>query len=148
LLDAAIRYPMGNGLGGGGTSLPYFLRGEVDAPLIVENEYGRILLELGLPGLCVWLGFLAWALVRKPYWPGDEMEFGRRLAWFTCLLAASIAVTGIGTFTAIPGSALLFLLMGWMASRPIPFQERTQRTIGARWTDGALQTRRFTAMNG
>jgi hypothetical protein len=128
LVEAAIRYPMGNGLGGGGTSLPYFLRSEVDTPLVIENEYGRIILELGLPGLFMWLGFLGWALVRKPTWPGDEWEFGRQLAWCVALLNAAMAVTGIGMFTAIPGSALLFLLLGWMCSRSSPVRRRILST--------------------
>ncbi len=130
LLEAAIQYPMGNGLGGGGTSLPYFLRSEVDAPLILENEYGRIMLELGLPGLCMWMGFLVWALARRPFWPGDELELGRQLAWCMALLDAAIAVTGIGMFTAIPGSALLFLLIGWMSSRPCPARRHTLPPVG------------------
>src|SRR5579872_1042459 len=40
-------YPMGNGLGGGGTSIPYFLEGEVRNPIGMENEYARILGEQG-----------------------------------------------------------------------------------------------------
>ncbi len=129
ILEAAAKYPMGNGLGGGGTSLPYFLRSEVDAPLIIENEYGRIVLELGIPGLVLWLAFVVWALGRKPSWPGDDWECGRQLAWFSCLLGALTAITGIGLFTAIPGSALFFLLMGAMASSSVRSRPRPTRII-------------------
>jgi hypothetical protein len=134
-IDAAAQYPMGNGLGGGGTSLPYFLRSEVDAPLVIENEYGRIMLELGIPGLCMWLGFLIWALGRKPIWPNDGSEFGKQLAWFICLLEACLAVTGIGLFTAIPGSAIFFLLLGWISSRPLPSRLLLEQAVGCGSTD-------------
>jgi hypothetical protein len=129
-LDAAIQYPMGNGLGGGGTSLPYFLQAQADIPMTIENEYARIMLEEGLPGLCLWLGFLVWALARKPSWPGYEWEFGRQFAWFTCWLYALIAVTGTGAFTSIPGSTILFLLLGWMSSSIVPRAD-TQRKLAS-----------------
>ncbi len=130
-LEAATHYPMGNGLGGGGTSLPYFLRSEVDAPLIIENEYGRILLELGLPGLSLWLAFLTWALAYGERGPRDEWESGRRLAWFTCLLSACVAISGIGMFTSIPGSSILFLLMGWISARNAPSRFETLHSIAS-----------------
>src|SRR5260370_2815203 len=37
--DAAIKYPMGNGLGGGGTSIPYFLQDRLRNQVALENEY-------------------------------------------------------------------------------------------------------------
>src|SRR5439155_5194621 len=40
-IDGLMKYPMGNGLGGGGTSVPYFLRDRVQSPVLIENEYGR-----------------------------------------------------------------------------------------------------------
>src|SRR4029077_630072 len=50
-LEILFEYPMGNGLGGGGTSTPYFLQGLVRNPIGIENEYGRILAEQGVIGL-------------------------------------------------------------------------------------------------
>jgi hypothetical protein len=138
-LDAAMEYPMGNGLGGGGTSLPYFLKAEADIPMSIENEYARIMLEEGLPGLCLWLGFLLWAVARKPSWPGDEWEFGRRFAWFTCCLYALIAVTGTGAFTSVPGSAILLILMGWMSSHSILPGEKAQQKLGSASHDQRVQ---------
>ena len=58
-------YPMGNGLGGGGTSIPYFLVSEVRSPIGMENEYSRILLEQGIIGLLIWIGFIGWVLSRR-----------------------------------------------------------------------------------
>ena len=59
-LQQAADYPLGNGLGGGGTSIPYFLQDRLVNQLIIENEYARIMLELGIPGLCIWLAFIFW----------------------------------------------------------------------------------------
>ena len=56
---------MGNGLGGGGTSMPYFLESQVRHPVQIENEYGRIMLEEGLPGLALWLGLILWTVTRR-----------------------------------------------------------------------------------
>jgi hypothetical protein len=33
-------------------------------PVAVENEYARIMLEQGLPGLALWLAFIFWTLTR------------------------------------------------------------------------------------
>jgi hypothetical protein len=38
-LDILLEYPMGNGLGGGGTSIPYFWEANVRRPVGLENEY-------------------------------------------------------------------------------------------------------------
>src|SRR5439155_6714444 len=43
--DSISTYPIGNGLGGGGTSVPYFLQGRLEKPVVLENEYARIALE-------------------------------------------------------------------------------------------------------
>ncbi|HKX30937.1 MAG TPA: hypothetical protein VJ302_24820, partial [Blastocatellia bacterium] len=64
--DLIVRYPMGNGLGGGGTSLPYFLQNRVKNLPLMENEYARLLLEQGVPGLCLWITFLIWVFFRRP----------------------------------------------------------------------------------
>ena len=50
-IELVRRFPLGNGLGGGGTSVPSFLQDRIRNPVMMENEYRGILLELGLPGL-------------------------------------------------------------------------------------------------
>ena len=50
-IELVRTYPLGNGLGGGGTSVPYFLQDRIRNVVMMENEYARILLELGIPGL-------------------------------------------------------------------------------------------------
>ena len=54
--DLLIEHPFGNGLGGGGTSLPYFLENRVRHRVLMENEYARIMLEQTCIGLCIGSG--------------------------------------------------------------------------------------------
>ena len=117
-LELAVEYPMGNGLGGGGTSMPYFLQGRVVPPLFfMENEYARIVLEQGMLGLCLWVAFIAWALGRSTTHPDDEWLMGRRLFWVTCAMFFATGMIGKGLLTSIPGTALFLLGTGLIAVR-------------------------------
>ena len=125
-------YPMGNGLGGGGTSIPAFLVDRIHRPVMMENEYGRIALEQGLVGLALWLSFLFWFTVSSAVFAKTPWQSGRRAAWVCCLVYFLIGPIGIGLFTSIPGSLTLFLLMGWVSVKPaIDRPERDEfRPIG------------------
>lgn len=116
--DAIRAYPLGNGLAGGGTSVPYFLR-STQSPLVMENEYARIGIEQGLPGLTLWLVFLAWAFLR---WPrgADEWGLGRMLAWVCCGVFFFTGLTGIGLLSSVPQTVLMLVLMGWFLASPPP----------------------------
>lgn len=142
LLSYAVEYPLGNGLGGGGTSMPYFLRDRVRDAVSVENQYGTIMLELGLPGLVLWLSALGWVLLRagranKGSWTMTKRT--GRLATFCYVVAGTI---GTGMFTSVPQSCLLLLTMGWLtvdeeqpqgpvgqaaARKPFPASRETER---------------------
>jgi len=113
--EILIEYPMGNGLGGGGTSIPYFLEGQVRNPIGMENEYARILSEQGIIGFLIWASFLIWFL-----WHG-RAAFGnvpwgiaRKLTWCTALLAMGTGMIGTGLLTSIPETMLLMVGMGWV----------------------------------
>lgn len=123
-LDLAVEYPMGNGLGGGGTSMPYFLQGRVNAPLYyMESEYARIVLEQGVFGLCLWVAFIVWAFTRRTTRRTDEWFIGRRLLWVVCASFFATGMIGTGLLTSIPGTALLLVGLGWVAVRqPQPQQ--------------------------
>jgi O-antigen ligase len=114
--EILMEYPMGNGLGGGGTSIPYFLEGQVRNPIGMENEYALILAEQGIIGLVLWLSFIGWFLFqfRRAFAKGPWAT-GRRIAW--CLAAFWLATAWIGTglFTSIPGTVMQLLAMGWTA---------------------------------
>jgi hypothetical protein len=120
-LELAVKYPLGNGLGGGGTSLPYFLRDLLTNPIGLENEYSRILLEQGWPGLLLWIVFVFWVFDRRPVNPRDPWHLGQRLLWYSCMASFALGMLGVGLLTAIPQTTLLFLGIGFLTTRqPLP----------------------------
>jgi len=113
-VDALHDYPMGNGLGGGGTSIPYFLQDRVKDSVTIENEYGRILLETGIPGLLIWLIFIFWTFARTV--PDGEWVLALRLTRNVLAISFATAVIGTGLLTWIPGTPLVFAFMGWITT--------------------------------
>ncbi len=109
-----VQYPMGNGLGGGGTSMPYFLQGQVRNPIGMENQYAAILSEQGVIGLFIWLAFVGWFFLRvRVAFAKGPWATTRRMLW--CLTAVILATGWIGTgmLTSIPGTVLMMLAIGW-----------------------------------
>jgi predicted permease len=82
----------------------------------IESEWGRIVLETGLVGLAAWIAFLIWAFTRPHPKRDDGASLAFRLAWFLCLTFFATGFIGIGLFTSIPSTAILLILVGWMAS--------------------------------
>jgi len=113
--EILVEHPMGNGLGGGGTSLPYFLQSQVRNPIGMESEYARILSEQGIIGLLLWVGFIAWVLTRVSGLPKDSCYAGRRLAWLACVLYFGTGLIGVGLLTSIPQSLLMLVCVGWIS---------------------------------
>lgn len=127
--ELAVQYPFGNGLGGGGTSIPYFLQGRIQNPVIMENEYARIMLEQGIFGLCLWIAFILWLISRYRGNRSDSWHQGRQLAWCACVISFGIGLLGIGLFASVPQTCLLLITAGWVAARePVPALERENRT--------------------
>jgi len=122
--EIAGQYPFGNGLGGGGTSIPYFLQNRIINPVLMENEYARIMLEQGIMGLLIWIVFILWLLTRRDTDPHDSWYLGRRLALIACAASFATGLIGTGLLTSVPHSSLLFLLVGWVGAR----QPRTELT--------------------
>lgn len=120
--DLVDQYPFGRGLAGGGTSIPYFLQDRYQANFVLENEFARILLEQGLPGLFMWLLFMAWVMIKGFSPPDDEWRLSRRLVLATVSSYFVLALTGIGLLTSIPQSVILLLGVGWITTRP-PVQQ-------------------------
>jgi hypothetical protein len=113
-IDVARTYPLGNGLGGGGTSIPYFLQSRIRNSVSIENEYARILLEQGIPGVLIWLTFLAWLFTRShPCEPGAQ--FSRTLIKVAGAGSFATGLIGVGLLTSIPGTAIMLLSLGWVA---------------------------------
>lgn len=118
-LDLLEEYPLGNGLGGGGTSVPYFLQSRLRDPIVMENEYARILLEQGIPGLVLAIAFLIWVFSRRTINPSQTHYLCRRLAWVAAAAYFAIGLLGVGLLTSVPQSGLLLLATGWIAVRPL-----------------------------
>jgi hypothetical protein len=115
-LELLIQYPMGNGLGGGGSSIPYFLEGQVRNPIGLENQYALILCEQGIIGLLLWIGFLGWYVSRCGVaFKSGPWANSRRLAWCMTTFLFGTAWLGTGLLTSIPGTVVLLLAMGWTA---------------------------------
>jgi hypothetical protein len=115
--DLLFQYPLGNGLGGGGTSLPFFLQDRVRDRVTMENEYARILLEQSVIGLCLWVAFIGWFVSRRFSAARTGWQMGEHLAWIACCLYFGSAMIGTGLLTSIPQTALLLICAGWVSSR-------------------------------
>ncbi len=113
-IDLVAHYPLGNGLGGGGTSIPYFLQGRVRNSVSMENEYARIALEQGIPGVLAWTLFLVWLFTRNPA-AADAWFLSRRLIRVVGATMFASGLLGTGLLTAIPSTAVLLITMGWVA---------------------------------
>lgn len=109
--DIVLEYPLGAGLASAaGTSVPFFLSGMAQPAIGMENEYGRLALELGVPGLLLWLVFLGWSLwLRRP---PSSSSFAIQGGWAVALVMWASAFIGTGMLTAIPGTVLLLAMMG------------------------------------
>ena len=114
VLEAALEYPFGVGIGGGGTSIPYFLQDEILEPVAAENEYIRIMLEEGVLGLILWIVFIIWMLTRQSAMH-LKVAPGRKLARFIALTYFAMACLGTGMMTSVPSSALMLAAAGWAA---------------------------------
>jgi hypothetical protein len=114
-LELLVEYPMGNGLGGGGTSVPYFLQSRIAESVGIENEYSRIMLEQGVPGLALWVGFILWILTRPVPHPSERWYLGQWLARIAITFDFMDGLMGLGLLTSIPATATLMLFAGWTA---------------------------------
>jgi hypothetical protein len=129
-------YPMGNGLAGGGTSIPYFLQERARPAIGLENEYSRIMLEQGIPGLFIWGLFIVWVVCRLPGGPRTSWQPARTLTWVTTCAAFVSAFIGTGMLTSVPQSMLFLLAAGWIAVRPPSEDLADARLVSwpVRWT--------------
>lgn len=113
-LEILSEYPMGNGMGGGGTSIPYFLEGQVRHPVATENEYTRILCEQGIIGLLLWIAFVLWYVSRgRGAFSKGNWATSRRTLFGLSAFVLCTAWIGNGLLTTIPNTALTMLAIGW-----------------------------------
>ena len=119
LFDTLQKYPLGNGLGGGGTNLPYFLQGQIINPVHLENEYATVALEQGLPGLFLWLAFILWIFTRGGPNPLERWYLGRWLARLTIATWFAGGVIGTGMLNGIPATVISLMQVGWIVAPQI-----------------------------
>ena len=131
-LQLMTEYPLGNGLGGGGTSIPYFLQPLLKDPVGLENEYARIVAEQGIPGLLLWLAFIVWVFTRPVPRHLDPWYTGRWLARLFCAISFAAAPLGTGLLNAVPQTALLLLFTGWIAAPRVSGAQRSAMVAGRR----------------
>jgi hypothetical protein len=133
-IDAAFAHPLGIGLGAAGTSIPYFLKKRLTGDqILIENEYARIMLEQGLPGLFLWLAFIAWILTRPPPKRRDPWRLARRLAYCAAGMFLATGIFGLGLLSWIPGTAELLILIGWICApnkAPVTLSRRAPAQFG------------------
>jgi hypothetical protein len=119
--DLLVEYPFGDGLGSGGTNVPGFLLDRVPPVARLESEYSRLLLEQGVIGLGLWVGFIAWLLWRGLRRQRAQPEISRLLCLVCVAAFFASGLIGIGLFVSIPASAFLFIQIGILLSeRPRP----------------------------
>ena len=118
--EILYEYPMGNGLGGGGTSMPYFVADLVRQPVMMENEYSRILLETGIIGLAIWVAFIVWFIVGSEAFSAGPWKSGRVLGWVSSMGYFGVGMIGIGMMTAVPQTVLMLLSVGWVSAAQAP----------------------------
>jgi hypothetical protein len=143
------KYPMGNGLASGGTSIPFFLQSLARNNTPMENEFARILMEQGIIGLTLTTLFLFWFATRsapsggKALRQSADWRGGWKIARACSLYLLSTGLIGIGIFVSVPQSALLFLCVGWVLAGAPWVQLRTadSATLGTRRTTFAWPRR-------
>lgn len=121
-LELLTGYPLGAGMGSAvGTSIPYFLADVTPEKIGMENEYSRILVDQGLPGLIGWVVFVAWLLaVPPPFDLRRPWAVGRGLMYALCLVTWATSFIGNGTLASVPGSVMLLTYMGVLARLRVP----------------------------
>jgi hypothetical protein len=116
-VDTIASDPFGRGLGSAlGTSVPYFLADQARPQVGMENEYVRIAVEEGLPGLVLWVAFVGFVLVRNPLdlrRLGPAADLG---LWLVCLASWIQGFIGVGMLASVPGTMLLMVYMGLLAT--------------------------------
>jgi hypothetical protein len=127
IFDMLLEYPLGNGLGGAGTSLPSFLESRIHHRVLMENEYARIMLEQTLVGLLLWIAFIVWFVSRRFGAAARLWDLSEELSWAVVTAYLGSGLLGIGLFTSIPQTMLLLLCAGaatsWRAAELPVFEE-------------------------
>jgi hypothetical protein len=130
--DILGEHPMGRGLGSAvGTSIPYFLAEYARPPVGTESEYARLLLEEGIPGLLIWLCFVASVLGRsfRVVWREGAQASGM---WLFCAGTWISGLIGAGILASIPGTMLVMVYFGELSLSRSP-RGTSDRRLGVQF---------------
>jgi O-antigen ligase len=115
--------------------------GLVNNPTVSENEYARILLEEGILGLLIWICFIAWVLFNRNAFQKTEWLIARRLCYVLVLANFAVSNIGMGMLTAIPGTFIMFFMIGWIVTVPPVEEQAPDRAIQPAASRGAVPAR-------
>lgn len=116
-IDLMVDYPIGAGLGCAvGTSIPFFLADSAPEQIGLESEYSRLLVDQGMVGLGLWIGFILWMYNRPPKVASSPWRIGILMMYTGTGIAWMTALVGGGVLSSVPSSVLLLLQMGVLAA--------------------------------
>jgi hypothetical protein len=122
-MEAMTRSPLGNGLG---TADMSSIRAGL-TPLAFDNQFFKYGVELGIPGLLLFLLVIAGMFAAGWRALGADGTLGRR-AFGACLVAAAVGVVVNGVTGAVLNQFLLAYLLFWMYGATV---SATQRRVEA-----------------
>lgn len=127
LLDIILDAPLGHGLASAvGTSIPYFLAEDALPQEGLESEVSRLALELGVVGLAVWMSFIARSLLAGFLAAQGSGRLSYALMFVVLAMTAATAVIGVGVMSAIPGTLVLFLQIGWLCRKEAELERHSK----------------------
>jgi hypothetical protein len=131
-------WPLGYGIGTCSLGIQYIAR-ILHAPpmnISVENGYGQLIVEMGLPGLLLWLllavsvSVSAWKVVVKlkgtPWFP-----IGFVIFWYAFLLMIPITFYGFVAYQDFIMNAYLWILLGILFRLPTLLHDEVQAQLAA-----------------
>jgi hypothetical protein len=135
---------LGRGLGTASLGTQYVTRFlHAPAPgLAVENGYGQMLLEMGIPGLLLWMIFSSaivfscWSVVKRlRHTPLYAIGFG--IFWYTVLVLFPLTYVGLSTYQNYLVTAFLWILIGILFRlplllKPVPAEQLAAQQAGFR----------------
>jgi hypothetical protein len=116
---------LGRGLGTASLGTQYLIRflHVPPAGVNVENGYGQILLEIGLPGFIIWLIFssavvlASWSVVKRLR-NTPLLSLGFAIMWYAIVVMFPLTYVGLSTYQDYIVTAFLWMLIGVLFRLP------------------------------
>jgi hypothetical protein len=85
------------------------------------------MLEEGIPGLLIWIAFIVWVMFRPLPKESNPWRLSLRLSRMYLFISFTTMVLGSGMLNAVPNTAFLLMLVGWVSLRR--FAPAAQETV-------------------